>query len=490
MKPTSALELFYLKNAREIVQRGTLSAALGSLCVCFLLILVNWHFNQLDPLVTVCGLLILIGNLYRLFSYFNRSSSDEDWFDGLKWTHRFVMFGFCGIFIHSFFDRIHFTNIVISYLVCNALVSSVVFWQFLVKEDMVMSTTVYLFTAALGFFIWSDDWTIRAYGFVLISTYFAFLLKQGFIKRDEWYRQKKDEFELRNMVQKLPTNLIQATGLNFEAVERKVSDSIQMSISDLQTEILNQLIKTIAENERKTADLARADKMASIGEMLSGIMHEINNPISIITSRIQLIKNVLESEVVDIDKLKKSFEVVSRNAYRTSKIITGVKTLFRETSADNFVHVELKEIILNSQDAVLEKVEKHEINLEISYVNCGEETMIFCFPLQISQVLINLIGNSSDAIRDRDEKWIKVRFERFNSHFGIFVTDSGIGLTEEVQKKIELPFYTSKKAGEGSGIGLHISKKIIESHRGRFYYNSESQNTEFVIELPLQAAAA
>lgn len=393
-------------------------------------------------------------------------------------------------FLNTYFDRGNLTNIVITYLVVNALVSSAVFWQFLVKEDMVLTTSVYLFTAALGFFIWSDDWAIRIYGSVLIIIYFSFLLKQGFIKRDEWFRQKKDEFELRTIVQELPSSLFQVTGFNVERTEVNAFDPTQFSISDLQTEILKQLKNNIAENERKTADLARADKMASIGEMLSGIMHEINNPISIITSRIQLISNIFESKNVDMNMIKKSFDVISRNAYRTSKIISGVKTLFRETSKESFVNTELKEIIDITNEAVAEKVDKYEISLEFIFKNCDELTQIFCFPLQIAQVLINLINNSSDAIRSVELRWIKVRFELFESHFAIYVTDSGVGLSEEIQKKIELPFYTSKKAGEGSGIGLHISKRIIESHQGKFYYNSESQNTEFIIELPLPVTAA
>ena len=489
MNPNSALEKFYLKHAREIVQRGTLSATLGSISVAALLLLINWHFDRLDSVLVVCGIMLFVGNAYRFGTYFDKISTDVDWFKKMKWTHMLVMFGFCGIFLNSYFEKSNYSVIIISYLVINALVSSAVFWQFLIKEDIIVSTIVYLLTAAVGFFIWSDDWIFQSYGSILIGIYFGFLLKQGYIKREAWLKQKKDEFELRNVVHELPSSLFQATGYNIENTGTDILDSVHVSISELQTAILKQLKNNIAENERKTAELARADKMASIGEMLSGIMHEINNPISIITSRIQLISNIFQSEKVDMEMIKKSFDIISRNAYRTSKIIAGVKTLFRETSIENFTDAELKELIFNTQEAVAEKIKKFNVELEFSFKNCDEGTKIFCFPLQISQVLVNLINNSNDAIRSDESKWIKVRFEMLASHFSIFVTDSGVGLSEEIQKKIELPFFTSKKAGEGSGIGLHISKKIIESHHGKFYYNTTASNTEFVIELPLQPAA-
>lgn len=489
MSQNSTLEQFYLKHAREIVQRGTLSATLGSIGVAALLLLINWHFDRLNSILIVCGIILFMANAFRFEAYFDKKSSDETWFKKMKWTHMVVMFSFCGVFLNSYFDKDNYAILIVSYLVVNALVSSAVFWQFLVKEDMIISMVVYLLTAAVGFFIWSDDWIFQAYGTALIIIYFGFLLKQGYLKREAWLKQKKDEFELRNVVHELPSSLFQITGFNIEKSPSKVEDSANISISDLQTEILKQLKNNIAENEKKTAELARADKMASIGEMLSGIMHEINNPISIITSRIQLISNIFQSEKVDIEMIKKSFDVISRNAYRTSKIIAGVKTLFRETSIENFADAELKEIVLNTNEAVAEKIKKFNIELKFNFQNCNEETKIFCFPLQISQVLVNLINNSSDAIRSNNTKWVNVRFELLSSHFSIVVTDSGTGLSEEIQKKIELPFYTSKKAGEGSGIGLHISKKIIESHRGKFYYNTVSRNTEFIIELPLQVAA-
>lgn len=489
MSESVALKKFYLKNAREIVQRGTMNAALGSLGVSALLMMIHWHYDHLNTIVIACGIALVIGNALRIMNYFNNNISDEGWFSRLKISNMLVMFSFCGIFMSSYFQKDHNTLIISSYLVVNALVSSTVFWQFLVKQEMVLSTAVYLLTTAVGLFIWSDDLLFQIYGTALIVTYFGFLLKQGFLKRDEWYKHKKDEFELRTVVRELPSTLFQEIGFAVKRSDVNVFDSSQISISDLQNEILKQFKNTLAENEKKTADLARADKMASIGEMLSGIMHEINNPISIITSRIQLISNIFQSDNVDMNMIKKSFDVISRNAYRTSKIIAGVKTLFRETSIESFVNSELRDIIQNTNEAIVEKIKKHEVNLEITYKNCSEDTKIFCFPLQISQVLINLINNSCDAVRSAELKWIKVRFEMFESHFAIYVKDSGVGLSEEIQKKIELPFYTSKKAGEGSGIGLHISKKIIESHRGRFYYNSVSQNTEFIIELPLQIAA-
>jgi signal transduction histidine kinase len=485
MTKNTNLEVFLQKSAREIVQRGTLTAALGSSAVGIILFFINLHFNAISNFFTVCIMALAVGNVSRFFLFFDRKSVHRDWFKRMKWTNTTIMLGFCGIFYNSYLFKDSVSNILFTYLVINALVSSAVFWQFTVKSEIVVLITCYLMTAAVGFFIWSDDFIIRLYGTILISIYFAFLMKQTSLKRDNWFEQKKNEFELRNVMFELPQNIFENQPI--DSIDQRVAVN-EISVSELQAKMVSQLKKTFSENEKKTQELARADKMASIGEMLSGIMHEINNPISIITSRIQLISNLFESEKVDINSLRKSFEVISRNAFRTSKIIAGVKALVRETQVEHFVSIELKEIIEKTNEALIDKLKKNLVDLKIQMDHCDENFKLYCFPLQISQVLVNLIGNSCDALKDSNEKWILVRFEFKANNLIISVTDSGLGLNAEIQKRIESPFYSSKKSGEGTGIGLHISKKIIESHKGRFYYNSESKNTQFVIDLPLQSA--
>ncbi len=110
-------------------------------------------------------------------------------------------------------------------------------------------------------------------------------------------------------------------------------------------------------------------------------------------------------------------------------------------------------------------------------------------PTQISQVLLNLLNNSFDAIEERAEKWIRVRFE-INSNKKILiikVTDSGDGIPNEIVHKMMNPFFTTKDIGKGTGLGLSISKGIIEEHGGHLIYNAQSKNTEFVVELPILA---
>lgn len=103
--------------------------------------------------------------------------------------------------------------------------------------------------------------------------------------------------------------------------------------------------------------------------------------------------------------------------------------------------------------------------------------------MQISQVLVNVIGNAIDAIAGLSEKWIRVEVYDKNDKVFFTITDSGKGIPLEIQEKIMHPFFTTKGVNIGTGLGLSISKSIIEEHGGFLNYNVSSPNTQFVFEL-------
>ena len=123
------------------------------------------------------------------------------------------------------------------------------------------------------------------------------------------------------------------------------------------------------------------------------------------------------------------------------------------------------------------KIKTMEIDFEINIDPNAD--MAFGREVQISQVLVNLVNNSVDAVSVLENKWIKIVVSDLPDSIEFKVTDSGSGISKELSDKIMQPFFTTKEVGKGTGLGLSISKNIIEEHGGVFEYNSESPNTEF-----------
>ena len=114
--------------------------------------------------------------------------------------------------------------------------------------------------------------------------------------------------------------------------------------------------------------------------------------------------------------------------------------------------------------------------------NIDPNLKLTCSPSALAQVILNLISNSIDAIESQKEKWISIESTISNKTLKIIVTDSGGGIPKEIVNKITQPFFSTKDPGKGTGLGLSISLQSIEKMNGKFYHNSEAENTQFVLE--------
>jgi C4-dicarboxylate-specific signal transduction histidine kinase len=108
-----------------------------------------------------------------------------------------------------------------------------------------------------------------------------------------------------------------------------------------------------------------------------------------------------------------------------------------------------------------------------------------CRPVQISQVILNVLNNAFDAVESSSQKWITINVVRSENHVEIQISDNGAGIAEQYREKIFQPFFTLKEVGKGTGLGLSISRSIIESQGGRIELDLTKKHTTFVIYLPL-----
>jgi PAS domain S-box-containing protein len=239
-------------------------------------------------------------------------------------------------------------------------------------------------------------------------------------------------------------------------------------------------ISLVATNirDRKESELRLllASKMASLGEMAGSIAHEINNPLAIISGKAEQIKKNIKQGTLDVNKILASVEKIEDTSFRISKIIRGLRTFSRSEELDPMKEVSVLEVIDETLDLCRERLKSENIKL----VTDIDPTIILqCRPTQIQQVIINLLNNSLDAIKDDVEKWISIETAKTSDSLSITITDSGKGIPPQLRDRIMTPFFTTKEIGKGTGLGLSISKGIMESHQGTLRYNENSPNTSF-----------
>ena len=223
-------------------------------------------------------------------------------------------------------------------------------------------------------------------------------------------------------------------------------------------------------------------KMSALGEMAGGIAHEINNPLAVISMFSDQIATELESEVVDKESLLDITKQIDSTVERIAKIIASLRSFALDGALAPMHSVNVKKMIDDTLIFCSEKIKKNNINLTISDFNpdlsfMGRDT-------EISQVFLNLLNNSTDAISEHKNKWIKVEVLDLGNMIRLSVTDCGNGISEELAQKIFDPFFTTKDVGKGTGMGLSISAGIVKAHQGQFYVDHSKTNTTFNIDLP------
>jgi signal transduction histidine kinase len=254
-------------------------------------------------------------------------------------------------------------------------------------------------------------------------------------------------------------------------------------------ETLEARVEERTEELRDTqAQLVQSEKMKSLGQLVAGVAHELNNPIGFVHANLQL----LDEYIVKLVEAHKSggdtarareaiTKLLSRSregTERVKKIVQDLRTFSRMDHAelqDADLHEEIDRTL-----ALMEPRFKNAIAVKRDY---GQLPRVRCYPGQLNQVFLNLLMNACDAIGGRGT--IRVRTRPTPDGVRLEFHDDGPGIAEDVQRRIFDPFFTTKPVGVGTGLGLSISHGIIERHGGRISVDSApGHGTTFVIELP------
>jgi signal transduction histidine kinase len=220
--------------------------------------------------------------------------------------------------------------------------------------------------------------------------------------------------------------------------------------------------------------VALMKRLSSLGEMVAGIVHEVNNPLTVVQNKAKIATRYIQKG--KIDEALSSLETISKTCVRMGKIIEGVKSFAREAEADPHTKVMINETLIEARDLLLSKFLANDVKVllptEIGPSIVGNQTQLY-------QVFINLMTNAIDAIAESDDKWIEVETRALDDkRVEILFRDSGSGISQDLRDKVFQSFFTTKESGKGTGLGLSLSKKIVEKHGGTLEVQDE-KNTCF-----------
>ena len=299
---------------------------------------------------------------------------------------------------------------------------------------------------------------------------------------------------------------------------KRAEDALRQKSTELKT-LLDQLTQT-------QSQLIQAEKMSSLGQLMAGVAHEINNPVSFIFGNVQFVRDYVNhlltlvhlyrctypvptaeiedlSAQVDIDfvqqDLPKVLMSMDDGANRIKDIVLSLRNFARQDlkptkSVD--IHEGLNSTLLILQNRLKAQSDRDQILITKAF---GKIPTIACYPSQLNQVFLNLLGNAIDALEDKQAQeptfqpaiaiQTTTASEADQTYVVIRISDNGSGIPEAIRNRLFDPFFTTKPVGKGTGLGLSISYQIItERHQGQIWVESvPQQGTTFVIRLPVVA---
>ena len=240
----------------------------------------------------------------------------------------------------------------------------------------------------------------------------------------------------------------------------------------------------IAEEKRREAEVLMLSqaKLASLGEMATGIAHEINQPLSYIRIMLQAVKRDCRNGRLDVGDFLADVDEALVQIGRISTIIDHMRTFGRAEVMER-CSIFMPDVVNRALIPLRQRLRLENIKLK---VEAGDVPMVEGVPVQLEQVLINLIVNAMDALEGVRDKRIVIRLRADGDHLVLQVEDNGAGMPREVRERVYEPFYTTKEVGKGTGVGLAISYGIIREHKGTITCDSTpGKGTAFTVRLPL-----
>ncbi|MBA2253139.1 MAG: GHKL domain-containing protein [Nitrospirales bacterium] len=273
------------------------------------------------------------------------------------------------------------------------------------------------------------------------------------------------------------------TTLRLQKEHLKLRES-EEALRRAQSELEQRVQERTVELEAKQAQLVQSAKLASLGELASGIAHELNNPLNNIGLFAGNAEEYVTSGRCDPAPLKDCLIHIQEQVHRAASIINHIRT-FARTAPLVHEDLSLNEVLRESVSFMLEQLRLHDINVVFHLDE--NQPVVQGNKIQLEQIFVNLLSNARDAMQLSDKRVITI-----TSHLADYKTvrveigDTGSGIAPSVLPRIFDPFFTTKPVGHGTGLGLSITYAIVKEHRGTIEVKSSQETgTTFVLHLPV-----
>lgn len=254
---------------------------------------------------------------------------------------------------------------------------------------------------------------------------------------------------------------------------------IQAELYEKDARMVKELTSTLRELKETQIQLINSEKMASLGQLVAGVAHEINTPLASIKSNNELATKLIDKLQSDDTELLKEIIGIDKEAIaRINSLVISLRKFVRLDEA------ELQSADINKELDLTLNLLRHETKNRINVVkNYGELPPIKCYPNMLNQVFMNILVNAVHAIKEAGTITIDTKYQKNN--LVVKIKDTGCGIAEP--EKIFFAGYTTKGVGVGTGLGLAISQKIIEKHKGNIKVKTKiNKGSEFTITIPCE----
>src|SRR5881396_1985370 len=254
--------------------------------------------------------------------------------------------------------------------------------------------------------------------------------------------------------------------------------------------IMGDLRETTAEMQRreqelrdKQEQLVQAGKLATLGELTTGVAHELNNPLNNTGLFVGNALDLIELGAADKGQIVRELRQAMQQVSKATQIISHLRTFGRAAPVSR-EPISLRPVIERALSLVQEQLRLHEI--EVTLDLGPEEAVVVGNPIQLEQVFINLLTNARDAVVDSPRKAIRISASVGSTAVEIAFVDTGHGIPSALERRIFDPFFTTKEVGKGTGLGLSITYGIVKEHGGTIsVVSTPGEGATFLIHLPL-----
>lgn len=291
----------------------------------------------------------------------------------------------------------------------------------------------------------------------------------------------------------LRTGRAKIIGIGREVVGRHKSGStfwMDLAVSEFrlgERRMFTGLVRNIAERKRLEAQLLQSSKLASLGELVGGIAHEVNNPTGIIVMRSAVLMREAEAQGLPEDMVD-DIAVIRRQSDKLARIASGLLAFSRQTPFAPRP-TDVNRTVSNAMGLVENVLRSLNIACRADFDD--GLPLVLLDATRIEQVLLNLFNNAMDAMSGGGELRVKTATEKEGTWVRISVEDTGEGIAKEHLDRLFDPFFTTKEVGKGTGLGLSISYGIVKDHKGRLEAESTpGEGAVFHVVLPVAGCDA